>query len=395
MGKTLYGRISNSDNVEYEWRAEPGACKVCQGLSGTIYDSANDIPDRPHPNCKCHIEILEKESDEPISDPIEAHREKIKDRKRNELEIAKMLGDVKSLEQEIDEYIKRVNEQDSEIEKLENSVDISNLDSKDRQKISDAKEKLDYAKYKGDKVKQEVSNLKTEIENTRFSDNIADALDKLYYRFQILKKQVEEYIADEADKLLVDVLGYIFSKWQNLPEAFELYKIASPNFEPYTKDYIKKNGKLYEKISDLHSNQLEKEIQSRLQKETGKTDCRVLLLNNDSSISKSILSNDDFKTFIKQNINNIRKNGTIPNTTITFNNGDLYNALHGAEIKDVKFDSQGNLILRIEDLYNFEPKRTSIRGRTGERLQNEGTLENFYTIILLKIPKEQLPKVKL
>ena len=190
MGKTLYGRISNSDNVEYEWRAEPGACKVCQGLSGTIYDSANDIPDRPHPNCKCHIEILEKESDEPISDPIEAHREKIKDRKRNELEIAKMLGDVKSLEQEIDEYIKRVNEQDSEIEKLENSVDISNLDSKDRQKISDAKEKLDYAKYKGDKVKQEVSNLKTEIENTRFSDNIADALDKLYYRFQILKKQI-------------------------------------------------------------------------------------------------------------------------------------------------------------------------------------------------------------
>ena len=89
------------------------------------------------------------------------------------------------------------------------------------------------------------------------------------------------------------------------------------------------------------------------------------------------------------------KNGTISNSKITFNNGDLYNALHGAEIKDVKFDSQGNLIMRIEDLYNFEPKRTSIRGRTGERLQNEGKLENFYTIILLKIPKEELPKIKL
>ncbi len=394
MGKTLYGHVTK-ENVEYEWKTEPGACELCQGMNGKIYDSANDIPDRPHPNCKCHIEILEKDSDELISDPIKAHREKIKDKKRNELELAKMLGDAKSLEQEIDEYIKRVNEQNREIEKLENSVDTAKLDSKDRQKISDAKEKIDFAKYNGDKAKQEVSNLKTEIEKTRLTDNIADALDKLYYRFQIVKRQIEEYIAKDSDKLLIDGLGYIFSKWQNLPEAFELYKIASPNFESFTKDYIKKNGKLYEKISDIHSNQLEKEIHSRLQKETGKTDCKVLLLNNDSSMSKSILSNDDFKTFIKHNINDIRKNGTISNSKITFNNGDLYNALHGAEIKDVKFDSQGNLIMRIEDLYNFEPKRTSIRGRTGERLQNEGKLENFYTIILLKIPKEELPKIKL
>ena len=142
MGKKLYGYISK-ENIEYEWKTEPDACEVCQRLDGTIYDSANDIPDRPHPNCKCHIEILEKESDEAVFDPIEAHRKVIKDRKRNELELAKLLGDAKSLEQEIDEYIRRINEQDREVEKLESTIDTSKLEPKDKQKLSDLKENID------------------------------------------------------------------------------------------------------------------------------------------------------------------------------------------------------------------------------------------------------------
>ena len=43
--------------------------------------------------------------------------------------------------------------------------------------------------------------------------------------------------------------------------------------------------------------------------------------------------------------------------------------------------------MRIEDLYNFNPNRTSARGRIGERLQNEGKLINFYNKILKKIKK--------
>ena len=75
-------------------------------MDGKLFESTDEIPDRPHPNCKCHIEILEKESDETNKDPIDAHRKKIKDRKRNELVLAKLLGDTKSLEEEIDEYIR-------------------------------------------------------------------------------------------------------------------------------------------------------------------------------------------------------------------------------------------------------------------------------------------------
>ena len=50
--------------------------------------------------------LKRNQSDETNKDPIDAHRKKIKDRKRNELVLAKLLGDTKSLEEEIDEYIR-------------------------------------------------------------------------------------------------------------------------------------------------------------------------------------------------------------------------------------------------------------------------------------------------
>lgn len=49
----LKGGISNT---VYIWRAEEKACKKCQALDGREYYNIEDIPDRPHPNCKCYIE---------------------------------------------------------------------------------------------------------------------------------------------------------------------------------------------------------------------------------------------------------------------------------------------------------------------------------------------------
>ena len=62
MSYLLYGSISK-DNIEYEWKSEAGACEICKALNGTIYSSANDIPDKPHPNCKCWIDIREKKKE--------------------------------------------------------------------------------------------------------------------------------------------------------------------------------------------------------------------------------------------------------------------------------------------------------------------------------------------
>ena len=40
--------------------------------------------------------------------------------------------------------------------------------------------------------------------------------------------------------------------------------------------------------------------------------------------------------------------------------------------------------LKVEDFYNFNKDRPSVRGRVGEKLQNQGDLENYYIIVDIK-----------
>lgn len=56
---TLKGGISN---VKYIWQTEEGACEKCRTLDRTEYTTKEDIPEKPHPNCKCKIiEISDNE----------------------------------------------------------------------------------------------------------------------------------------------------------------------------------------------------------------------------------------------------------------------------------------------------------------------------------------------
>ncbi len=388
MGKKLYGYISK-ENIEYEWKTEPGACEVCQRLDGTIYDSTNDIPDRPHPNCKCHIEILEKESDEPVTDPIDAYREKIKDRKRNELELAKLLGDAKSLEQEIDEYIRRINEQDREVEKLESTIDASRLDAKDRQKLANAKDQMEYANYRGKNLKQDVKILQKKIEK---SDGTIEEISKLDFELIRLNQIKEDLMVKYTEKWMANIGGEIFAWQHNTSEALALYKIGSSERNGNI-DYVQKNGYMYESVKELKNNQLEKDFSDRLQKEIGKKEAPILVLNPDSTMAAAIQRTEELQTFITNNISALKNGSTISNKTITFKTGDMYNALHGAVIREAQIDVQGNLNIQITDVWNFNKNRPSLRGRLGEKYQENGELTNYGILIIIKIPQEKWQKV--
>ena len=50
-------------NKKYRWHSSEGSCEKCQALNNTEYSSENDIPDKPHPNCKCYVEVVEEESE--------------------------------------------------------------------------------------------------------------------------------------------------------------------------------------------------------------------------------------------------------------------------------------------------------------------------------------------
>ncbi len=105
----LKGGISN---IKYVWRTEGGACKACQTLDGTEYNSAEDIPDRPHPNCKCYIEEV---PDEELCDCYELWDQ-----------LEELIGDAKSLETAVRTEI-------SDIERIETKY--SNFDSEYMQSL--------------------------------------------------------------------------------------------------------------------------------------------------------------------------------------------------------------------------------------------------------------------
>ncbi len=54
----LKGGISN---VHYVWRCEKGenTCEVCKALDGKEFDMYEEVPERPHPNCRCTVDIVE------------------------------------------------------------------------------------------------------------------------------------------------------------------------------------------------------------------------------------------------------------------------------------------------------------------------------------------------
>ncbi len=54
----LKGGISYN---KYVWHSENGehTCDVCKSLDGKVFDFYDEVPERPHPNCKCTVEVVE------------------------------------------------------------------------------------------------------------------------------------------------------------------------------------------------------------------------------------------------------------------------------------------------------------------------------------------------
>ncbi len=383
MGKTLYGKVEKNE-FNYEWKSEPGACEVCQKMDGTIYESADDIPAKPHPNCKCWINLVEKENPSP-ADPIEARRAAAKDRINAQKELAKLHGDVRVIQDEVEIYINDLDKYINQINELEELYQKNNLENEDKIKIAQAKQNIKSHKYKGEKLAKEIKGLENEIEKLESIKFTYEKFKEIVEAFSRLQTKVEDYFVYNTPKLLVDVFGWGYSIRYNMPESYELYKIASKNQGDNTK-YIEKNGIMYDSISQLNNKNLENEIRSRIKSESNKTDTKVLVLNDNSSLAKRIIKDNDFQKFLNENKDEIKKNKSIPDQNIVFSKGDTYNSLHGAMIKNIKLDKDGNLTMRVEDYYNFNPGRTSARGKVGERFQNTGELENFYIIISIKIP---------
>jgi len=121
MGDTvLKGGISNT---VYVWHSG-GGCDACESLDGQEFEFIEDIPDRPHPNCNCHIEEKEADGDEcncwDIIDSILDEADEAESEAEAMLsEIEEMCEDVESLYAEYQELKAEVEQIKAELEEME------------------------------------------------------------------------------------------------------------------------------------------------------------------------------------------------------------------------------------------------------------------------------------
>ncbi|MBQ2643985.1 hypothetical protein IJG14_00250 [bacterium] len=209
---------------------------------------------------------------------------------------------------------------------------------------------------------------------------------------------VDDFLVAIANKDNSLVYGKYHAYRYNQPEAYNFFKIAVDK-ETSNQDYINKNAYLYSNIEKLNDKRKQKEILKRIHSEMPNlNDCQVFLFKQDSSVAEKIAKSDAIKNFLIKNMQNIRIFGVNDDTSIEFqsNDSDLYATLHGADIKNIRFDKERkNILCTIEDFYNFNPNRTSVKGRIGYRLQKQGDLIPFYVIINVKIPKSVWDKYKI
>lgn len=109
----LKGGISYN---RYVWHTDDGACDECQALDGMEFDYVEDIPDRPHPNCKCWVEVIENGDYEGDGDGAGNGNGTGNPKPKEEPcdcwslldEIDEVLGDIESLREEISVHINNI-----------------------------------------------------------------------------------------------------------------------------------------------------------------------------------------------------------------------------------------------------------------------------------------------
>jgi hypothetical protein len=72
---------------------------------------------------------------------------------------------------------------------------------------------------------------------------------------QIQNNTLDDIIVNSATKTITDFGGNIFSTIYNTKEAFNLYKLASPNYS-YNPEYVQKNGQLFNSTAELEDKKL-------------------------------------------------------------------------------------------------------------------------------------------
>ena len=381
-----HGKLTK-EQIQYMWVSEAGACEKCQALDGKIYNTADEIPDKPHPNCKCWIDLIENQ--DAITDPIEQIRAEKREEESVKLELLKLEGDIKCLEDGCKIAIQEIEQTQNSINKFKEVADKDLLNDDEYEKILDTESKLIEIKIEYNEIlKKYIPSALRSIIGLFNGEIIIPILELIKN-----KKQIEDDVVTISNKKNALYAATAHCLLWNLPEALALFKIGLSK-GVYQDEYIKKNGTFYNSINELGNRDLQESIHSWIESESGPNNSRVLVFKSESSISKKIVKSKALKEFLMTYAEILLKNRILTDMPLNFtsDDSDLYASFHGTKITNIHLDTEGNLYAQIEDYYNFNPGRTSVKGRIGYKLQQQGDIEPYFIICPIFIPKERLLK---
>lgn len=218
----LKGGISNS---RYIWHSENGehTCEACKALDGTTYDIEDQVPERPHPNCRCTVEIVNDTANTEPCDYYKEIEQIYQQTEELENEIKFDLDEIESIITEVESDYQEYMELYDIAQDLKNEVENMEPCSENCIAITGFAIDLSNDKQLGDIY----YNLIKEIEPARESYLIFEQNKKLMEE-DFKKIHIDKYYHAKANCESAE-LGIWYAAWATIHSIFKEFK-----------DYIKK-----------------------------------------------------------------------------------------------------------------------------------------------------------
>lgn len=153
-------------------------------------------------------------------------------------------------------------------------------------------------------------------------------------------------------------------------------------------NFIRQNGTIYKNTDELIKKQklqrFENKIRKKVQSQFDLPDAKGVYLHEKSSVANAISKSDTYNDFINKNIERLKNGETIKNESLDFKffqNLDLYNAFHYADILETRITPEGNIETYIFDTYDFNKNSSNSAVQIARQAQEGRAITPYYTIV--------------
>lgn len=279
----LKGGISYN---KYVWHSENGehTCDVCKALDGKVFDFYDEVPERPHPNCRCTVEIVDGDDDKSRPQTPNDADEPCDTIYEIESIISAIEGKIKETENFISEVEIDVQDLENDILKVQNLIQdtniiLANLSEEYGKHLPNCKNNVDsdyeYMCAKRTKLQtllHDIAGLLSPV--TSFLKTlqifISNYLELLYHAFSLGEHEMDKFYHSKANceaTQEMGIIGKIYAK---------LLSDLKEKYDQYTYVYTHK-ATVEEAIADSERDQ----VANRLGRERGRKypncDCSILM----------------------------------------------------------------------------------------------------------------------